>query len=533
MHGPGVYVDRLSSHEIIYFDNDNFFINCEEPIILDGIQLKSKVYKFNVSNPVGDKLNGLACLWTKACCTGSRKHKSLKQFKDRKIFTPFFRTLPVYSSTVSSNRAVNGSSTTTKLESVFVNYRVCEGAGNHSLRESVEMNLRISEKNIMKWVFQLLEMVLTYHKQCVCLNEFTIDDFLLTSDKSVQLIYSAGTSFSPIKSPPPGDNVDMGSVTSSISNGSGKSVRITSPNAPPVAASRGSMSQQSNKKSDLRTDSETSSKNSKNVPDVVVIAPIKKQKSINTINKQFNEVASLASRESAGASNSSHGAEKASDSLNSRTKDGSKNSKSSKTPLLPVEPPEEPVVTDEDIVRHTRDIWFNPRRWFQIACKELDSHAVEITASPVPSAGSSLSKSSFRKVRSSSNANAYAAQLPSLLSVAASSRNVSPTNSSLNSGRQHNGTNTGSGSNHSRGGSAGLSSKSSRATSFPITVTTTLGEGSFAPDSSICSQSSMETCGCSVISNVDHVEGDTSALPVTYPELASLEKNAAGAIMIP
>jgi len=213
--GTNRLIDLARKSDIAHMDEVHFDFNCDMDLALTAeLDANTSVYRFDVSNPTGDKLYDLGCQWTANCAMfGRRTGKSSKKFS-KKIQSSgtVFRTLPIQSCTfhlqknlmgvdlTSGTPTRSGSVTPTKSGTytpskdqgsynISTRLRVSEGCGHVSLMDVLKMNQRISEKNIMKWASQMLEILLSYHNVSVCLRQFSADDLLIASDKSVLLLY--------------------------------------------------------------------------------------------------------------------------------------------------------------------------------------------------------------------------------------------------------------------------------------------------------------------------------------------------------
>lgn len=204
--GTNRLMDLARKSDITVMDEIHFDFNCDMDLPLTHeLDAYTSLYRFNVSNSVGDKLYDLSCQWTANCATfGRRAGKKSKKFaKKMQNIGTVFRTLPIQSCTFNLQKnlldtdlhAFGTATPNSKSQADAGGYninariRVSEGCGNTTLMDVLRDNKRISEKNIYKWTSQMLEILISYHNVSVCLKQFTANDLLIASDKSVLLLY--------------------------------------------------------------------------------------------------------------------------------------------------------------------------------------------------------------------------------------------------------------------------------------------------------------------------------------------------------
>ena len=234
--GTNRLIEKAQKADITILDASQFDFTADFALDIDGIVMKTSSHSFIASNPIGDKLFDLSCQWTSNCNAASRKaKKTRKALSATKNVTPVFRTLPVQACSFQVEKNAPASrdgsdASPMPTYTITTKIRISEGHTMHTLGEIIDLNQRISDKNIMKWASQLLEMVLTYHNSNVCMRQLTIDDITVASDKSVSMLFSRITSTnvkraqSPSRSPPrketPSKNKSRVSTASIIDEGS-------------------------------------------------------------------------------------------------------------------------------------------------------------------------------------------------------------------------------------------------------------------------------------------------------------------------
>ena len=196
--GANKLMDKAHKAEIHYVDPTQYSFSAEFPLEVQRIVMKTSSHDFVATNPLGDRLFDLCCQWTTNCVVQSRKKTKTKNaMSKQKQLNSFFRTFPAQLCTfVSEKTTLFSPPHDTDAVANYVvtaRMRVQQGYASHTLGDVIRNNQRISEKNILKWACQMLEMMLSYHNHNVVLRQFTIDDIVVASDKSVFLLYNQGT----------------------------------------------------------------------------------------------------------------------------------------------------------------------------------------------------------------------------------------------------------------------------------------------------------------------------------------------------
>ena len=223
--GTNRLLEKAQKADITVLDSSQFDFTADFTLDIDGVIMKTSSHSFIASNPIGDKLFDLGCQWTANCNNATKKSKKTrKALSATKNVTPFYRTLPIQACSFLAEKNTIDATESIQMPSytITTKLRISEGYTLHTLGEIIDINQRISDKNIMKWASQLLEMVLTYHNSNICMRQLTIDDITVASDKSVAMLFSRVTTNhskrgnSPSKKESPAKNKNKSRVSTAI-----------------------------------------------------------------------------------------------------------------------------------------------------------------------------------------------------------------------------------------------------------------------------------------------------------------------------
>lgn len=199
-------LSEIASHSDVSVVDAIAFNNYGHEKSFEGITVSFSTYKLDCNLEDAEFLYEVLCESTKCSFIASRKpartsKKGTASSSHRLDYTPIFRTLPILNCSIPPTRHITSASESMrhKQEPTLLQLRLSEGHRAYTLTEMVRLNQRLSDKNIVKWSLQLLEIVHSYHHHCICFMDLSSEDIVVTSDKSVLLMYTQGTSHSPLK----------------------------------------------------------------------------------------------------------------------------------------------------------------------------------------------------------------------------------------------------------------------------------------------------------------------------------------------